>query len=105
MAPPPVNPIVEEALRLQEEDARQREKEAHEKYVRRCYVETFTTGPGRVVLADLRKQFYDVDGFVPGAPSDSHALACARNVVLRVLTILAEEAEAPKEQQKEAETS
>lgn len=103
MGGPQIDPRLEEAIRLQEEEDQQREKSAREKQVRRSYVNVFTSPDGRTVLKDLRDQFYDVDGFVPGAPSDSHAIACARNVVLRILRILAEEAEAPKEAQKDAE--
>lgn len=101
---PRVDPRLEEAMRLQEEDERQREEAAREKQVRRCYVNVFSSQDGRVVLNDLRKQYYDVDGYVPGFPNDSHALACVRNVVLRILTILAQEADAPKVPQTEAET-
>ena len=95
---------VQEELDRQERDAKAAEEEAHRKYVRRCIVRTFTSEPGKVTLAELRKDYYDVDGYFPGAPADSHAAACARNVVLRILTVLAEEADAPKDDQETAET-
>jgi hypothetical protein len=101
---PAIDPRLEEALRLQEEEDQHRAKAAREKRIRQCYANIFTSPEGREVLKDLRNQFYDVDGFVPGAPADSHALACSRNVILRILTILAEEAEGPKEKQESAET-
>lgn len=103
MAGPEIDPRLERALQQQEEDEKARERVAKEKRVRQAYVNTFTSPDGKMVLLDLRKQFYDVDGYVPGSPSDSHALACTRNVILRILTVLAEEADAPKEAQKDAE--
>ena len=103
MAGPPIDPRLEEALQLQAEEEEHREKAALDKKIRRCYVDTFLSPSGRVVLSDLRKQFYDVDGYVPGSPYDSHAIACARNVLLRILTILKEEDEGPKEAQRDAE--
>ena len=98
------DPRLEEALKIQEEEARQREKDAREKHVRRCYVDVFTSRPGLVVLADLRKQFYDVSTYVPGDPYGTHVSEGGREVVLRILTVLAEEAEGPKEKQEKAET-
>lgn len=100
---PQIDPRLEKMIENQEEEDRQREKEAQEKHVRRCYYSVFTSADGKVVLSDLRNLFYDVDGYVPGSPADSHALSCTRNVVLRILTLLKEESEAPKEPQREAE--
>jgi len=99
-----VDPRVQEELDRQDRDRQAEERKAEEKKIRRAFVETFTSDSGRIVLGQLRKEFYDVDGFVPGQPADSHALALQRNVVLRILTVLAEEADVPKEEQESAET-
>jgi hypothetical protein len=103
VAGPPIDPRLEEAIRLQEEEEQAREKAARGQKIRQSYVNTFTSPDGRVVLQDLRDQFYDVDGYIPGDPAGSHAAAQARNVILRILTILADEAKGPKEAQKDAE--
>ncbi len=103
MALPPINPVVEEALRRQEEDDQAREKAAQERRIRQAYVSIFESPDGRVVLGDLRKQFYDVSTHVPGDPYGTHVNDGARDVVLRILAILAEEADRPKEAQKDAE--
>lgn len=97
---------IDAALKEQERRDEEIRREEHRRYVRQCYLETFTSPKGKVVLEDLRVQFYDVDGYVPGFPYDSHALACSRNVVLRILTMLKEEEEnrGRKERQTEAET-
>jgi hypothetical protein len=99
-----VDPRLERALQHQDDEDQAKERAAQEKRIRQSYSIVFNSPDGRVVLSDLRKQFYDVDGYVPGSPYDSHAIACARNVILRILTILAEEAETPKAPQAEAET-
>jgi hypothetical protein len=104
VAVPPGDPRIEEALRRQEEDERQREEAAREKQIRRCYVGVFTSRDGREVLKDLRKQFYDVSTYVPGDPYGTHVAEGGREVVMRILTILSEEADGPKEKQESAET-
>ena len=99
-----MDPTLQAEIERQEQEQKVAEEKAHERRVRRAYVDVFSTDSGRLVLNDLRKMFYDVDGFVPGNPYDSHGLAAARNVVLRILTVLADETGAPKEEQVTAET-
>jgi hypothetical protein len=99
-----VDPRVQEELDRQERERAAAERAAEERRVRMDIVETFSMDAGRRTLQQLRKEFYDVDGFVRGCPEDSHAIAAQRNVVLRILTVLAEEADVPKDRQESAET-
>jgi hypothetical protein len=99
---PQIDPRLEEAIQLQEEEDQHREKAAREKRIRQCYVITFTSPEGREVLKDLRNQFYDVSTYVPGDPYGTHVAEGGRQVLLRILTLLAEEAEGPKEKQQES---
>lgn len=95
--------------RLQEEIDRQEKanKEAAEaalvKETRRAYLTVFSGDAGKRVLADLRQAFYDRSSFVPGDPYGTHVAEGERAVVLRILTILAEESDVPKEPQADAE--
>lgn len=99
-----MEPRLQEEIDRQEKEGKEAAEKAQVKHVRRCYVDTFTSSPGRVVLADLRREFYDVTTYIPGDPYGTHVGEGQRAVILRLLTILSEEADGPKEAQESAET-
>ncbi len=99
-----MDPRVQEEIDRQEKAEREAAERAKERLIRRQYVATFTSDSGRAVLADLRETFYDRTCFVPGDPYGTHVAEGARQVVLRILTVLAEEASNPPERQETAET-
>lgn len=96
--------------RLQEEIDRQEQanKEAADaalvKETRRAYLAVFTSDAGKKVLNDLRVAFYDRTSVVPGDPYLTHVCEGERTVILRILTILAEESDGLREVQPTAET-
>jgi hypothetical protein len=99
-----VDPRLQEEIDRQEQANREAAEAALVKETRRAYLTVFSGDAGRKVLADLRQAFYDRSSVVPGDPYGTHVAEGERAVVLRILTILAEESDAPKESQPEAET-
>jgi hypothetical protein len=99
-----VDPRLQEEIDRQEEANRQAAADARAKEIRRSYLGFFTSSDGRNVLSDLRVTFYDRICHVPGDPYGTHVAEGMRQVVLRILTIMAQESDAPKETQPEAET-
>jgi hypothetical protein len=99
-----VDPRLQAEIDRQEKQARTAAEAALIKETRRAYVTVFASDAGRRVLNDLRVAFYDRTSFVPGDPYATHVFEGERAVILRILTILAEESDLQKEPQQEAET-
>lgn len=99
-----MDPRLEAEIERQERLNREAAEAALVKETRRAYVTVFTSDAGRRVLNDLRVAFYDRSSFVPGDPYATHVFEGERTVILRILTILAEESDVQKEPQPEAET-
>jgi len=99
-----VDPRLQAEIDRQEKENREAAEAALVKATRRAYVDVFSGNDGKMVLADLRKAFYDRSSVVPGDPYLTHVCEGERAVILRILTILAEESDVRKEPQPEAET-
>ena len=99
-----MDPRLQEEIDRQERENREAAAAALERATRQAYLTVFTGGAGRMVLADLRRAFYDRTSVVQGDPYATHVAEGERAVVLRILTILAAESDASKEVQPEAET-
>ena len=97
-----MDPRLQEEIDRQEQANKEAAAAALVKETRRAYLTVFTSDAGRRVLNDLRAAFYDRTSFVPGDPYATHVFEGERAVILRILTILAEETDAPT--QAEAET-
>ena len=99
-----MDPRLQAEIDRQEKANREAAEAALVKETRRAYVTVFTSDAGRRVLNDLRVAFYDRSSFVPGDPYATHVFEGERAVILRILTILAEESDVQKAPQPEAET-
>jgi len=66
-----------------------KEEPQNKEYKRvKLYAETFSTGPGQVVLKDLRRQYCDTSSYTPGDPYETAFREGQRSVVLGILSEL-----------------